>query len=511
MQNYRSISCRAYLPVGCANNAVKRVQVRCQSSNSGRDYSTLDKSQLKKELQTRGLSISGGRDQLIHRLYVADNPLPPIENAIPQQPADATATEESETTLAQIHQEDPVPVKKPRAVRKKKTCTTPITLLPINSDQSNQLPESDQLNETSLLKLAKGDLQAMAAARGLAKSGTKAQIVARILEVETGETVAATDQLTAAPIAERKKRVVKKKATSASSTNEPKNSTTTTTINNEESASSTTTSTTPSKKIYEPAAPLRLNESATLKMNSALEAAATVVAALNSKRRVLEMMQETVAVAVAVTAAQNLKWKELEIEKESMKNEETNARSSSAAATTTATPSSSSPSPIASPSERRRLSPDEAAKVLEEVVRRKGTGGVGLGAGGNNKNSNNSGGGNGDGASVGAAASEVDSMKTVMAGLKARLHAQEENTEQLRVALTQEKTTSTSVAPAAPGAVAVEEKKKKETTAGTPASTPSAAPVSDDMRSAIDFALTLGKAVTIVGRGFFNSLVNKKK
>ncbi|KAG7671178.1 hypothetical protein KSW81_003317 [Nannochloris sp. 'desiccata'] len=185
---------------------------------------------------------------------------------------------------------------------------------------------------------------------------------------------------------------------------------------------------------------------------------------------------------------------------------------------------------------------------MEEVVRRKGTGGVGLGTGR---------GGDGDGsgtagvivAGAGKQAevfSEVDSMKTVMAGLKARLNAQEENTEQLRASMQKNSCKSAGAAGDVGDVVQVQEEQKvvgkvavdtgekavfmvdkqqEQTTTASPTtitakassttstSTAAAAAVSDDtqLQSAIDFALTLGKAVTVVGRGLFNSIMKKTK
>jgi hypothetical protein len=499
MQSCRIGSTGLRLPLGSAPASIRRVPVRCQVSNFSKDYSTLDKSALKVELQTRGLSISGGREQLIHRLHLSDGANPPDDT--PPVIDDTPAAVEALPTVAEvdIKEKEPAPVKKPCAVRKKKTATAVMTASDGSTEeQAAAAAEPEQLNDATLLKLAKGELQAMAAARGIAKSGTKAQIVARILE---GELRAVAAETTAVPpvaaVAAPKKRAAKKKPST------PKKTSTDT----EESAISTTMTTI---DPYQRPSPLHLSEAASLKRDGALAAPITDPAKLNSKRRVLAMIEESIAVAMTTTAAQNLKWQQQA--QNIIKKEETTPPSSASSANPTASPTTPTTAVTPAVSERRRLSADEAAKVLEEVVRRKGTGGVGLGTGNNDKNKNSGGGGSGGNGSPAAAAttevvvavagaqrhqsevaSEVDSMKTVMAGLKARLYAQEENTEQLRASM-QNKTGDTTTSPAA-------------------ASTPTPTPTESDesLQSAIDFALTLGKAVSVVGRGLFNSIMNKKK
>ncbi|KAL4530278.1 hypothetical protein Ndes2437B_g03785 [Nannochloris sp. 'desiccata'] len=495
-----------YLPLGSAPASVsRRALVRCQTSNSANVYSTLEKSELKKELQTRGLSISGGREQLIHRLHLSDAPPPLPVATLPNTTATAAEATTPLVAETEIKEEEPASGKKPRAVRKKKAKTPVLTsngdtVLPSSpSDIITEQPEGagpaeQQLNETTLVKLAKGELQAMAVARGLAKSGTKAQIAARILELELGAGIGAASVEITPAVAAPKQRAPRKKTTILKKTS----------TDDEIELFQSITTTSKSIKPFTPPPPLRLSESAALKRDAALAAAVTVTAALNSKRRVLAMMEEAIAVAP-----------------------------------------STPPVPV---SERRRLSPDEAAKVLEEVVRRKGTGGVGLGTGR---------GGDGDGsgtagvivAGAGKQAevfSEVDSMKTVMAGLKARLNAQEENTEQLRASMQKNSCKSAGAAGDVGDVVQVQEEQKvvgkvavdtgekavfmvdkqqEQTTTASPTtitakassttstSTAAAAAVSDDtqLQSAIDFALTLGKAVTVVGRGLFNSIMKKTK
>jgi hypothetical protein len=521
----------------------------------------MGKSELKKELQTRGLSISGGREQLIHRLHLADAPAPPSPSAALPAAVDSTTETEpvpaaviSETEVKEEEKTEEEPVKKTRAVRKKKTATTPV----LASSSSTDLEQQQQLSETALLKLAKGELQAMAATHGVAKSGTKAQIVARILEVENsgevepaaeaGEETFATAVAEAVEAPKKKRVVVKKKTPIVAKEMEI----TTTETEKEESTPISTSTIQP----FTPRSPLRLSEAAALKRDTALAAAVTVTAALNSKRRVLAMMEEVISVAMTTSAAQNLKWQQEEQHAEKDKKEEEEKIQKINAAEEEeklATSSEPSPSPV-TVSERRKLSPQEAAKVLEEVVRRKGTGGVGLGTGdggdgGDGSNSgSNSGRGNGNSGfaevvvagvqkQVEVASEEVDSMKTVMAGLKDRLSTQEENTEQLRASIQKtEAPSAAAVAAAAVAAVVVqeeqkiiektvvdEEKQKKEmvytlntqeTTAPaiTKAPTTAATPVviGENMQALIDFTLTLGKAVSVVGREVFKSMMKKK-
>ncbi|KAL4517966.1 hypothetical protein Ndes2526A_g02332 [Nannochloris sp. 'desiccata'] len=537
-----------YLPLGSAPASVsRRALVRCQTSNSANVYSTLEKSELKKELQTRGLSISGGREQLIHRLHLSDAPPPLPVATLPNTTATAAEATTPLVAETEIKEEEPASGKKPRAVRKKKAKTPVLTsngdtvLASSPSDMITEQPEGagpaeQQLNETTLVKLAKGELQAMAVARGLAKSGTKAQIAARILELELGAGIGAASVEITPAVAAPKQRAPRKKTTILKKTS----------TDDEIELFQSITTTSKSIKPFTPPPPLRLSESAALKRDAALAAAVTVTAALNSKRRVLAMMEEAIAVAVTTTAAQNVKWQQEEKEKgqQAQKVEKKKMTSSSLSSSEPSTP----PVPV---SERRRLSPDEAAKVLEEVVRRKGTGGVGLGTGR---------GGDGDGsgtagvivAGAGKQAevfSEVDSMKTVMAGLKARLNAQEENTEQLRASMQKNSCKSAGAAGDVGDVVQVQEEQKvvgkvavdtgekavfmvdkqqEQTTTASPttitakassttststAAAAAAAAVSDDtqLQSAIDFALTLRKAVTVVGRGLFNSIMKKTK
>jgi hypothetical protein len=473
------------------------VEVRCQNSAS-QDYASLEKAELKKELKTRGLSISGGREQLIHRLHLSDAP-PPVPVSETESVAILPAVA-AENEINEIKEEEAAePEKKTRAVRKKKTTaiiasdSSPfVVAAPVSEQQQEPL----EMNEATLLKLAKPELQTLAVARGVAKSGTKAQIVSRIMEADLGVTVAA-DEAPSTAAAPKKRAVAKKKTTIAkkttiTDTEELKNSTATTT------ATTTTTIT----ALYQRPASLQLSPAAVLKRDEALAAAVTVVTALNSKRRTLEMMEQVISVAVATTAAQNLKWAEQDQENKNKKIEQVEKKTL----------------PI---SKFKKLSPDEAAKVLEEVVRRKGTGGIGLGTGGtennnstnNNKNNLNN---NGDGTGNGAAdlvtagsikqievASEVDSMKTVMAGLKERLITQEENTEQLFRASIQSSTATTAAATAATTAAAT------AASSTTPAA--AAAPIAqrENMQATIDFALTLGKAISVVGREIFKSFMKK--
>jgi len=519
MQNCHLRSTGAFSPLVCAPVVVnRRALVQCQSSKSANEYSSLDKSEVKKELRTRGLSISGGREQLIHRLHLSDAPPPPPVPAPPTTAAPVVAETE-------IKEEKPASVKKPRAVRKKKIAA-PVTtsnddaLLASPSDTLINEQEAEtaeqQLNETTLLKLAKGELQAMAIARGLAKSGTKAQIAARILNVEFGAGVGAAASVELpksipSAVAAPKQRAPRKK---------------TSTLKKISTKSSSRTAT--SMEPITPPSPLRLSESAALKRDAALAAAVTDTTAINSKRRVLATMEESIAVAVTAAAAQNLKWQqEAERKKQKIEEEEEKIASSFSAAA----------APVAV-SERRRLSPDEAAKVLEEVVRRKGTGGVGLGTGEGGSS------GNGSGSSADVVVSErfrkqaevfseVDSMKTVMAGFRSRMNAQEESTEQLRASMQKNSDdTARAVVLAVRDAVQVQQElkmvdkvvdtdgveafsmvdKQEEQRAPTSPLTTTAKASSDEKRqlqSAIDFALTLGKAMTVLGRGLINSVMKK--
>jgi hypothetical protein len=516
MQSCRLRTTGVYLPIGCAPASVKRrALVRCQISNSANDYSTLENSELKKELRTRGLSISGRREQLIHRLHLSDAP-PPI-TPLP----DTTATEVAPLLVVaktEIKEEKPASVKKPRAVRKKKTAAPALisnddgvldsssSSIIITEQKAQPAEQQQQLKETTLLKLAKGELQAMAVARDLAKSGTKAQIAARILAVELGTGIRTSSIKSSSAVASDVPAAPKQRAPRKKTNTRKKIST-----------ESTSTTTTPSEasKPFAPPSPLRLSQSAFL----------------NSKRRVLDMMEASIAVAATITAAQNLKWQEKEKqERQKFENKEAKVASS------------------ASP---RRLSPDEAVKVLEEVVRRKGTGGVGLGTGlssGTDGNSDNGSGNVADDVLVVPrsrkhveVSSQVDLMKTAMAGFKNRLNAQEHNTEQLRASM--QKSSGKKVAARArvlagsDDGVHMQEEQtmvdeiidkdgrktrfsmmntQQEHTTPTPSrnaiDTAKAFYEEDtQLQSALEFALTVGKVMTVLGRGLVNSIMKKTK
>lgn len=272
--------------------------------------------ELEAALKSAGLSTNGDKRQLFSRLEAFQSARVVVGRGsrAPEVPAEANPDLAGEAT------------------KKKKTQRKQRSSKPADSKVQKAGAKQQECVDrgAALLKLSKAELQAIAAELDVAKSGTKAQIVARILEAQADPGAVATHSAPLAPVA-------------------------------------------PSSEPA-PKPPRRRKQQA----KAAAESEAELIPASGA----------------AVSAA-------LEIVVEPMRD----------------TDGAASQSQEQAP-QRRRLSPEEAAQLLEQLVQQSGTGRVGLDDSGSDPASN-----------------EVARMKAAIATFKEELSQQEESAERLRIAL----------------------------------------------------------------------------
>lgn len=345
------------------------------------------------------------------------------------------------------------------------------------------------LGEAAMLKLSKPDLQALAQAKGVPKSGTKAQIVARILGAEGGATAGATPAAAAAPTPAKKPRAPRKKAAVK-----------------EKGVQLKTASVATARASEDPARMRAVLEGQV----AAVAAAAAVVAAMNRSARVLWGQQDALDAAIKVSAALSVKWSVLEGHQhaiaapagvaaaanhrqqaaalatghqEAIHVTETAAQSApvasaeAPAAAAAATDAAAAEPALPPPGSRRKLSPTEATRVLEEIARRKGAGDT----------------------SAGPSSAEVERARQVMAALRADLEEQERRTQQLTAVIARgaasAQLTARRVAPAAEAGEGQGEGEHSITVAAP--SSPGSGKAAPSSSPAIEF---VGAVVVAVGR-----------
>ena len=268
-------------------------------------------------------------------------------------------------------------------------------------------PTTSSLGDASLLKLTKVELVDLAVAKGLAKTGTKAALVARILSaIEPKSDPKSESSVVGAAPQEREK-----PSPTATTLKTTRRKTTTTVAQ----AKKKTKESSINEKVPE------LSAYAAQKRNEALEAVGAIARLTTTKRIVLDGQTEAWEVAKAVSIALNAKRRVMEGRKEAVeaarlaaarvnrKLESSRLAALQQEAWNAAKVCATSTSTTSIPT-----TPKEAAKVLEEVIIH----GVGI--------------------TIEASStprSEVEEMKSTMASFKAQLAEHERHTEQVEAVI----------------------------------------------------------------------------